>query len=355
MSQVYEMQWDCQFCGTKKLLGKTHRFCPNCGATQDPKSRYYPSDEEKVAVQDHVFVGADKVCPSCSTLNSAQSEFCQNCGAPLAEAAGISTLGAETQAQGAAFVSSGSRDVTKEHFESEMTRVGVMKPKNDAQPRNWKVIGAVVAVLAVVVIGILAALFMKKEATVVAASHSWEREIRVDLYDNFTQQNWWDSAPMGDNVFRGVCVSKQRSTRQVEDGEECSNVRVDQGDGTYRQERQCNTKYRSEPVYDDWCTFTGQRWDYKRSVTTSGTSVDQTPNWGEVTPNCNGQRSIGCEQESGRNETYNVQFAGDKDIKYTCDFPQAQWETIKIESVWTVQVRVVDVKAADCATIKPKK
>jgi len=55
------MLWDCEFCGTKKLLGKTHRFCPNCGAQQDPKARYFPSDEEKVAVKDHVYVGVDKI------------------------------------------------------------------------------------------------------------------------------------------------------------------------------------------------------------------------------------------------------------------------------------------------------
>ena len=28
---VYEMLWDCGYCGHKKLLGLTHRFCANCG------------------------------------------------------------------------------------------------------------------------------------------------------------------------------------------------------------------------------------------------------------------------------------------------------------------------------------
>lgn len=353
MSEVYEMQWDCQFCGTTKLLGKTHRFCPNCGAPQDPKSRYYPSDEEKVAVKDHVFVGADKACPSCNTLNSANSEFCQNCGAPLAEAAAVSTLGAQTQAAGQAFTTSGSRDVTKEKFDAEMARVGVTKNKNDAGT-NWKVIGIVGGVIALVVVAALVAFFWKKEATVVASAHSWTREIRVDSYTSFTEQSWWDVQPAGDDVYRGPCVSKQRSTRSVPDGQTCSNVRVDQGDGTFRQEQQCQTKYRDEPVYDDWCTFTGNRWEYERSVTTSGTSVKETPYWGDLSLNCDNQRVLGCERESGRVESYKVDFKGDKDAKYTCDFPQAQWETIKLESVWTVQVRVVDANAADCGSLKPK-
>jgi hypothetical protein len=52
---VYEMIWDCKFCGQKKLLGLTHRFCAGCGAPQDPASRYFPPDSEKVAVHDHEF------------------------------------------------------------------------------------------------------------------------------------------------------------------------------------------------------------------------------------------------------------------------------------------------------------
>lgn len=353
MSEVYEMQWDCQFCGTTKLLGKTHRFCPNCGAPQDPKSRYYPSDEEKVAVQDHVFVGADKVCGSCSTLNSASSEFCQNCGAPLTDAVGVGALEAQSAEDGVAFVNSGSRDVVRERHEAEMMRVGVMKNKNDAGT-NWKAIGIVGGIIAVIAVALFAAFFWKKEATVVAESHSWEREILIEEYVSFTEQAWWDTAPYGDDVIRGMCVSRERSTRRVPDGETCSNVRVDQGDGTYRQERQCETKYRSEPVYDDWCTFTGKRWEYERSVTTSGDSISDTPKWGDISLNCDNRRSIGCEREAERIEKYHVQFVGDKDVKYVCDFPQAQWETIKIESVWTVQVRVVDANAADCGTLKLK-
>lgn len=29
---VYEMFWDCAFCGTTALLGVTNRHCPSCGA-----------------------------------------------------------------------------------------------------------------------------------------------------------------------------------------------------------------------------------------------------------------------------------------------------------------------------------
>ena len=55
---TFEMLWDCKFCGQKKLLGLTHRFCAGCGAPQDPAARYFPADHEKVAVKDSPFVGS---------------------------------------------------------------------------------------------------------------------------------------------------------------------------------------------------------------------------------------------------------------------------------------------------------
>ena len=58
----YEMLWNCGACGSEKLLGVTHRHCPNCGAAQEASRRYFPSDEEKVAVADHRYTGVDHQC-----------------------------------------------------------------------------------------------------------------------------------------------------------------------------------------------------------------------------------------------------------------------------------------------------
>ena len=56
-SNAYEMFWDCPYCGTAELLGKTHRHCPACGAAQDAEARYFPPEDRKVAVEDHVRAG----------------------------------------------------------------------------------------------------------------------------------------------------------------------------------------------------------------------------------------------------------------------------------------------------------
>lgn len=350
----YEMLWDCQYCGTNKLLGKTHRHCPNCGAAQNPDSRYYPSDDEKVAVEDHVYVGADKICPACSGLNTAAAEFCGNCGSPLTDAARAKTLEEQSNGAGEAFQTTGSRDVTKEKFDAEMQRIGV-QPKPGEKSGGIGIRGiAIIGVIILVIGGIIFALTATREATVVVAGHSWEREIRIEQYNNFTVQSWQDAPPIGDEIFMvpGTCVDRQRSTRQVPDGEECRTVRTDRGDGTFSERQECRTVYRSEPVYDRWCTWTGKKWDYLRSVTTNGQNVSESPFWGEVSLNCANQRSVGCEREASREEEYMVLFNGDGN-EYRCPFPQNEWENIRLESIWTVQVRRVDASAANCDSLSP--
>ncbi|HEX3596887.1 MAG TPA: hypothetical protein VHU80_17380, partial [Polyangiaceae bacterium] len=86
MGPVYEMLWDCRFCGAKKLLGLTHRHCPNCGAPQSAEQRYFPSDADKVPAKEHEYFGADVVCVHCGVANSKNSKHCAGCGAPLERA-----------------------------------------------------------------------------------------------------------------------------------------------------------------------------------------------------------------------------------------------------------------------------
>ena len=67
---TYQMLWDCAYCDTTKLLALDHRHCPNCGGAQDAERRYFPSDEDKVAVEDHEFFGADWQCAACDSPNA---------------------------------------------------------------------------------------------------------------------------------------------------------------------------------------------------------------------------------------------------------------------------------------------
>src|SRR5438067_1545971 len=100
---TFEMLWDCSFCGATKLLGITHRHCPNCGAEQDQTKRYFPSDADKVAVKEDIYAGTDKVCGSCKAPNGAKAEFCMKCGAPLDEAAAAKKRSEQVVPAGTAF------------------------------------------------------------------------------------------------------------------------------------------------------------------------------------------------------------------------------------------------------------
>ena len=41
------MLWDCDHCDARGLLGKSQRYCANCGAPQNPDKRYFPKEGEQ--------------------------------------------------------------------------------------------------------------------------------------------------------------------------------------------------------------------------------------------------------------------------------------------------------------------
>jgi hypothetical protein len=348
--KTYEMLWDCQFCGTNANLGLTHRFCPSCGAPQNPASRYYPSDADKIEVKDHQFVGIDVTCPACNELNSAASEFCGQCGSPLTAGARASTLEAQIAGGGLQFESTGSRDVVKEQFDAEMQRIGVQqpdKPKNGGLNIKWIAIGVAVVAMIVAAIGFLTA---KVEGSLVVSGHEWERSIDVQEYRNFTERNWRDSRPSGDNVVMGACVREQRSTNRVPDGQECHTERQDQGDGTYRERQVCETKYREEPVYDQMCSWSGQRWQHVDTLEASG-DLNDVPHWPDTNLNCENQSRVGCERATNQQEHYWVLYQDDEKKDYRCDYPQLEWSAIPMESLWTAQIGRF-VTTIDCASLQ---
>ncbi len=104
--RAYEMLWDCGYCGAQKLLGKSQKFCPQCGAPQDTQARYFPDEPDKVEVLGHRYEGADKICPACQAPNGALAEFCGRCGSPLSEAARAKRLQDQVRADEAKFAAS---------------------------------------------------------------------------------------------------------------------------------------------------------------------------------------------------------------------------------------------------------
>jgi hypothetical protein len=323
---VYEMLWDCTYCSQRKLLGLTHRHCPNCGAPQAANARYFPSEADRVAVQDHQYFGADLACRYCGAASSNRAHHCGRCGAPLTESAEVQPRAAPASS-------------------------GLAGPPRSEPPRRpwWKLALPVTALVTVVVVVLL--LVWKKDQRFVAASNAWHRSIEVERLGPSRESAWCDELPAAASE-----VSRRREprrTKQVPDGEDCRVERKDLGDGTFQERRICQPKLRSEPVYDDKCEFVIVKWSRVRQVSAEGPAQGLTPHWPEIRLNRPGCSLLGCEREGARAERYSVTFKDERGDTYRCDFPERTWSRFVLGKRYRGQTRAL-VGSLDCASLRER-
>jgi len=322
--KTYEMLWNCEYCGAGKLLGKTHRHCPECGAAQDPGRRYFPQDSEKVAVEDHQYVGADLRCPACAAPNSARAKFCAVCGAPLDGASQVSLV-------------------------ADTARAAPAPPSRKGG--GGKVAAIVVGgIVLVIVAAVLVLVLWTRTEPVTVTGHTWQREVKIESFAARPESEWCDRMPA--DAYGITRTSEIRSYNQIPDGRDCKTVRKDRGDGTFSEQQECTTRYRKEPVYDQKCRYTVDRWGYSRSVTAAGRSLAEPPAWPQVALAATAKK-LGAEREGQRVETYTVHLVDAEGAAATCDYPEANWRAIADGSSWDVDASVV-TGSIDCATLRPR-
>ena len=352
----YEMIWDCAGCDSKGLLGLTHRHCPNCGAAQDPTRRYFPPAGQEVAVEDHPFQGVDKLCPGCDTPNAAKAEFCVNCGSPLDKAKAVALRAAQAAAVGGTFAEDTAKAAAEEAAKKKAAERAAAQGQPPAPPPEppkkrglmWFAGLGCASLALLACIGFLVTLLWSKESGVTVIGHTWQRDIAIGRYQTVHESAWDNEVPAG---ARGqTCVQKERSTEKVADGQECHDVRHDNGDGTFSTSQDCTTKYRDEPVYDDWCSYDIDKWDHVRNETTQGSSVADTPRWAEITLANTG--ALGSERESGRTETYGLHFRDEDQRELACNLAQDRWAGVADGSTWKASVGVL-ADTIDCDSLKP--
>jgi hypothetical protein len=279
----YEMLWDCDHCETKSLLANSQRHCAGCGAPQNPDKRYFPKEGEEKKLDGHRFEGSDRHCPACSTPMGATATNCTKCGSPL----------------------DGSKEVR-----------GVAAPVAARKPRRkiWPyVVGGIV------LLGVLIWFFFirTKDAKLTVAAHRWERVIAIEKYGDYPEEAWRDAIPAG--ASSPVCQRKERSKKQVPDGEECAVENVDKKDGTFEKVNKCQPKYRSEPVEDDWCSFTVRRWQKVDDAKASGAGLTAT--WPASAPPADTAATIGATRSGARTEKLVLDFGSGN----TCEVSDAIW------------------------------
>jgi hypothetical protein len=325
MSQItektYQMLWDCKYCRQRKNLGLTHRHCPSCGAPQDTTSRYFPPEEEKVAVEDHPFVGADVLCPACGFASSRAAKCCGNCGSPLGGAKDVGLVQAPVVATPPA-------------------------PAKSKAP--FGIILAVLLGSLIVCTGTCAFITHKRGGSFEVKSAHWERTVAVERLDMKRDSAWCDQVPSDGRVVGRH--AEQRSTKQVPDGQTCSKTKKDQGNGTYKEITECKPKYKSEPVTDQMCDYEAPRWIASRTEKAEGESGPLS--WPKVA--LKSGTTMGSEREGAKNEKYTITFAEPKTGKTSsCDFPEPKWSAFKIGARYDGKIGAV-TGSIDCDSLVAK-
>lgn len=340
--RIYEMLWDCGFCGARKLLGKTQRYCPQCGAPQDPKTRYFPAEEDKVEATGARYEGVDKICAGCQSPNGALAEFCTRCGAPLSGAKEAGRLSDQVRSEDAKFAASLSLR-RKEAEQRRSTAAPAAEPARKRGRGGW-----IAAAVLVGLILVIAALLRTQDETAVVTGHEWRQEIQIERFGPVPGSAWCDQLPAG--AYGISSRPEVRTYRQVPDGQSCQVRRVDRGDGTFAEREECQPRYRSEPVYDQRCDYRVDRWTPARSAVAEGR--DLTPRW-PATGVTGNRACLGCEREGARRADYQLRLKGTQSGKeYRCSLPQERWRGAAEGSRWNLKVGAVDGRPR-CDTLKP--
>lgn len=312
----FEMLWDCEFCSTKGLLGKSQRHCPECGAKQDADKRYFPKEGEQKKIEGHKYEGSDRYCPACKNPQSAEGKNCANCGSPM----------------------DGSAEVQ-----------GVAAPVAPPPPKKSKlwiifvIIGVIGAIIGIV-LGVKHC-NRTKDAGGKVIAHGWERTVPIQEYGDVREEKWRNEIPSdAQNVS---CHRAERSTKKVPDGETCKDEKHDKKDGTFEVVKKCTPKFRSEPVEDDKCSYVVKKWKEVDNKTSSGAGMTFTDPPGLTSSNVS--EVTGARRPGPKHDTHylDLDVPGADPQKQRCEVTEAAWKKYADGAAVTVQVLAKNNKV-DC-------
>lgn len=336
MATHYEMFWDCASCGTKKLLGVTHRHCPNCGSAQDENARYFPAPQQEIALQNHTYYGVDWDCAYCSTPNSNNAAYCVNCGAGRDGTKPV--------------VMVHERSIKKAGQNNSQEIQGDYSSVRETQKSKKYLTLAICSLALLLFAALIVGLTVKTDEEAIVYHKEWSRSIAVEQYSAQRGEDWCSSKPS--DAYSVTSSREVRDYKQVADGQSCSTSNVDKGDGSYSKQTTCTTKYKSVPVYDNKCYYTINRWEHARSLVSNGDhSVE--PHWSSVGRlTTSALNVLGNERLGSKSERYTVQFKNKKkeSDSWTCSFNQNTWNQYTLGSHFKVKVNMFG--AADCSSLK---
>ncbi len=177
-------------------------------------------------------------------------------------------------------------------------------------------------------------LWWTHDVSVVVVGHHWETHIQIENLGARSQESWCNEMPNDAyNVKRSM---KVRETKQIKEGETCTNVKEKQPDGSFKEKHECHPKYRSEPVHDSSCQFEVNRWGLARTISQTGDG--KTLQWGTVQLKCTGEM-FGCERESTRKTKLFLSLKDPENQQtYRCEVPENIWQATQPNSKLTLKL-----------------
>lgn len=347
---VREGRWDCQYCGTKGILGR-HKVCPNCAKSRPEGTTFYlPEDAETVEdekLKEQAQIGPDWICEFCGSSNPANLDVCRHCNAPRESVSPQQKV--KEFAPGAA-PRSGDMTVPDPHEKYRQPP----RPEPKASRPAWLLPVVGIAILLVCILGAFA-LFSSDEMDVGIEEMRWERSVVVEELQTVTEEGW--ELPEGadvisqqeeireyDQVVVGYETKQRQVSEQVQVGERtyvCG--QRDLGNGFF-EDIECSepvyeTQQRTEtyeepifepvPVYDTKYVYEVERWTAVRTERATGN--DQDVYWPEL--------NLSPDQREGeRQESYQIVFGSDNGERYTMTFPLEEW--LSFESRGRYKLRV---------------
>ena len=166
-----------------------------------------------------------------------------------------------------------------------------------------------------------------RSIAVAVQGRDWRREIQVENYLSRAYSGWDEQMP-GD-AYNRSCSRRQRGSHQQYMGQTCNKVGA---------QNVCTSNYITIADYDDYCSWTADRWGYVRSLVADG---DVRPIWPsvDVTPCESNSIALGCEREGQHVQTYTVHFQDTADGRiYACSYEQDYWASFNTGELFRMDV-----------------
>lgn len=333
-----ENEWTCPNCETRnKGSAKT---CVNCGAPQPddvkfdlPSNQNYVKDETAINA---ARAGADIHCPFCGTRNPATAETCSQCGGDLTE--GIAReSGRIMQAPPPSpkFIKCNNCGTENPGSNSTCSNCGAALPKPQAaqaitagtssgvgqpaakKPTNWKLIGGIVAVLALCCVA-AGFLFFFPSATVDATVTNvhWETNVPVQEIRAVDYSNERGSPPS--DAYNVSCRDESRDV--------CEQKTIDQGNGFSEVVEDCHTET------EQYCSYTVDEWTTIQTYTLDGNNLQPIYD----SPNISSDQRYGNESED-----FTVTFSTDKGTETYSPGSVSEFQQFTIGSTWTLKMNAL--------------